>query len=89
MDAPPFLWQVAAPEWQPLAACHTRRWGLPVRCWAKSSLLSNLKAVQEGNVYCTTKNLYQSSMELGTIISDLHKMMAGDDSSLTYLYRLE
>ncbi|MBO4991287.1 MAG: ABC transporter substrate-binding protein [Firmicutes bacterium] len=56
---------------------------------AKSSLLSNLKAVQEGNVYCTTKNLYQSSMELGTIISDLHKMMAGDDSSLTYLYRLE
>lgn len=56
---------------------------------AKSSLLGDLKAVQEGQVYCTTKNLYQSSMELGTIISDIHKMLAGEEEELTYLYRLE
>ncbi len=57
--------------------------------FGKSSLLENFKAVQEGNVFCTTKNLYQSSMELGTIISDIHKMLTGDEDSLTYLYRLE
>lgn len=55
----------------------------------KSSLLGNFKAVQEGNVFCTTKNLYQSSMELGTIISDIHKMLTGEEDSLTYIYRLE
>lgn len=56
---------------------------------AKSALLENFKAVQEGRVFCTTKNIYQSSMELGTIISDIHKMLTGDDSEMTYLYRLE
>jgi iron complex transport system substrate-binding protein len=56
---------------------------------AKSALLANFKAVQEGNVFCTTKNIYQSSMELGTIISDIHKMLAGEEDSLTYLYQLE
>lgn len=54
----------------------------------KSSLLERFSAVQEGHVYCTTKNLYQSSMELGTIISDMHKMLTGEDD-MTYLYRLE
>ncbi len=46
---------------------------------AKSSLLEKFKAVEEGRVYCTTKNLYQSSMKLGTIISDMHKMLTGED----------
>lgn len=54
----------------------------------KSSLLENFRAVQEGHVYCTTKNLYQSSMALGTIISDMHKMLTGEDG-MTYLYQLE
>lgn len=54
----------------------------------KSSLLEKFQAVQEGKVYCTTKNLYQSSMELGTIISDMHKMLMGEDD-MTYLYQLE
>lgn len=55
----------------------------------KSELLDDFKAVQEGHVYCTSKNLYQSSMELGDIIADLHKMLTGEDDSMTYLYRLE
>ncbi len=55
----------------------------------KSSLLENFKAVQNGNVYCTTKNLYQSTMELGTIIADIHGMLQGDDQNLTYIYKLE
>ncbi|MDD7740584.1 MAG: ABC transporter substrate-binding protein [Fusicatenibacter sp.] len=56
---------------------------------SKSSLLANFKAVQEGNVYCTTKNLYQSSMELGTIISDIHNMINGKEEELTYIYKLD
>lgn len=55
----------------------------------KSSLLENFRAVQEGNVYCTTKNLYQSSMELGTMIRDIHEMLDGENDELTYLYQLE
>lgn len=55
----------------------------------KNSLLGNMKAVQEGRVFCTSKNLYQSSMELGTIISDIHKMLNGETDSLTYIYKLE
>lgn len=54
----------------------------------KSGLLEKFQAVQDGNVYCTTKNLYQSSMELGTIISDMHKMLTGR-GDMTYLYQLE
>lgn len=56
---------------------------------AKSPLLQKFRAVQEDHVYCTTKNLYQSTMELGTIISDIHRMLTGDDEDLTYLYKLD
>ena len=55
----------------------------------KSSLLEHFKAVEEGNVYCTSKNLYQSTMKLGSIISDLYKILHGEEDTLTYIYRLE
>ena len=57
--------------------------------FGKSELLKNFKAVKDGRVYCTTRNLYQSSMELGTMIADIHGMLSGEEESLTYLYRLE
>lgn len=56
---------------------------------AKSPLLENFKAVQEDHVYCTGKNLYQSSMELGTITSDIHNMLMGEDEELTFLYHVQ
>ncbi len=55
----------------------------------KSGLLEHFKAVEEGNVYCTSKNLYQSTMKLGSIISDLYKILHGEEDTLTYIYRLE
>ena len=55
---------------------------------AKSPLLEDFKAVKEGNVFCTTRDLYQSSMELGTIISDIHSMLT-DRADMTYIYPLE
>ena len=56
---------------------------------AKSPLFEKFKAVQEGHVYCTSKNLYQSTMSLGTITSDIRRMMTGADADLTYIYKLE
>ena len=55
---------------------------------AKSPLLKDFKAVENGNVFCTTRDLYQSSMELGTIISDIHSMLT-DRTDMTYIYPLE
>lgn len=55
----------------------------------KNSLLQNCKAVQTGNVFCTTQNTYQCSMSLGSIVQDLHYMMLDEDEKLTYLYRLK
>ena len=57
--------------------------------FGKSELLENFKAGREGNVYCTTRDLYQSSMELGTMIADIHGMLNGEEDGLTYLYRLD
>ena len=57
--------------------------------FGKSELLENFKAVREGNVYCTTRDLYQSSMELGTMIADIHGMLNGEEDGLVYLYRLK
>ncbi len=54
---------------------------------SKSDLLRTMKAVEDGNVYCTTKNVYQSTMKLGTITSDIHKMLEGRED-MEYLYPL-
>lgn len=51
-------------------------------------LFVNMKAVKEGHVYCTSKNLYQSSMATGQIISDFHAMFE-NSSDMVYIYSLE
>ena len=55
---------------------------------AKSELMKRFQAVKEGNVFCTTDKLYQSSMKLGTILFDLHEIFQGREEQLTYFYRL-
>lgn len=57
----------------------------------KSSLLKDFKAVREGNVWCTGKNLFQESLGLGDLIWDLHAIVTARDPEsleLTYLHRL-
>lgn len=54
----------------------------------KCGLLADFKAVQEGHVYCTTQNLYQESMSIGTMIDDIHKMLTGE-GEMSFLYLLE
>lgn len=55
---------------------------------AKCELLADFKAVQDGNVYCTTQNLYQESMSVGDLIGDIHVMIGcGDgEKQMQYLY---
>lgn len=55
----------------------------------KSELLADFKAVKDGNVYCAQKNLFQESMGLGTLITDIHQMLTETDPQLTYLYKLQ
>lgn len=59
---------------------------------AKSGLLSQFKAVQNGNVWCTGKNMYQDTTQLGQMIQSFQKIFSGEAAELTelpYLYRLQ
>ena len=55
----------------------------------KDELLEKFRAVQEGHVFCTSKNLYQASMELGAITADIRRMLNGETEGFTYLYLLK
>ena len=58
----------------------------------KAPSLKNFKAVKNGNVWCTSRNMYQSSMEAGTITADFHSIIADQnvsDSRLTFMKRLK
>ena len=59
---------------------------------AKSNLLADFKAVKDGNVWCTGKNLFQETTELGTMIEDIHTILTTDDDSLdelAYMHKLK
>ena len=56
----------------------------------KCKLLEDFKAVQEGNVWCTTNDMYQQSMSIGYMIEDIHNMLLGEgEKDMRYLFRLE
>lgn len=58
---------------------------------AKNALLKDFKAVQNGNVWCTGKNLYQETTQLGEMVLDIHQMLTNEDPSVTqlsFLYKL-
>lgn len=57
----------------------------------KSELLSEFRAVQNGNVWCTGKNMYQQTTELGQMIQSFNLIFSGQADTLDevpYLYRL-
>lgn len=57
----------------------------------KSSLLADFKAVKEGHVWCTEKNLFQESMGLGDMILDIHRLLTTGNpqaDEMTYIYPL-
>ena len=56
----------------------------------KCAVLEDFKAVQNGNVWCTTNDMYQQSMSIGYLIEDIHAMLQGEDETeMEYLFRLE
>ncbi len=59
---------------------------------AKSALLKDFKAVQEGNVWCTEKNLFQETTGLGDMIADIHTILTDSDPApdeLNYIHKLQ
>ena len=57
---------------------------------AKSELFADFKAVKNGNVWCTGKSLYQATDIVGNLITDINLMLTdGDESSMTFLYRVK
>lgn len=61
---------------------------------AKSPLLADFKAVQEGNAWCTGKNLFQETNSLGDMIVDIHRILTRDENAeedetaLKFLHRI-
>ncbi len=57
----------------------------------KSKLLSDFKAVKNGDVWCTGKNLFQEPMGLGKLIVEMHKVFTDSvpaTGGLNYLHKL-
>lgn len=56
----------------------------------KCQFLEDFKAVQEGNVWCTTNDMYQQSMSIGYLIEDIHAMLKGaGEEEMQYLFHLD
>lgn len=56
---------------------------------AKDEVLSEFKAVKDGNVWCTTQEFFQINDRFGTAIADFSQMQTTEDDKLTYLFRLK
>lgn len=55
----------------------------------KCEVLADFKAVQEGNVWCTTNDMYQQSLSIGYLTEDIHAMLLGEgEYDMHYLFRL-
>ena len=57
--------------------------------FAKCSLLKDFKAVQEGNVWCTTNDMYQQSLSVGYMMEDIYAMLNGEaEEDMHYLFKI-
>ena len=54
----------------------------------KCDVLKDFEAVKEGNVWCTTNNMYQQSLSIGYLMEDIYKMLREKESQMEYLYPL-
>ena len=51
---------------------------------SKCPMLADFKAVQNGNVWCTTQSLFQESMELPDLILDMNRVFAAESPNAVY-----
>lgn len=54
----------------------------------KNALFADFKAVKEGHVYGTGKNMFQETTGYGTMIADMHAIFTGQEIKSDYFYRL-
>lgn len=57
-----------------------------------NGLLKNFRAVKNGNVWCTQKNMYQATMHFGQMIQNFNVMLTSEEQSakqLEYVYKLK
>ncbi len=52
-------------------------------------ILKNTNAVEKGNLWCTTNDMYQQSLAVGAMTEDIHKMLQGEEQGMTYLFKLK
>lgn len=58
----------------------------------KNSLLGQFKAVKEGNVWCTSQNMYQETTQLGQMVRSFHQIFTGaadDLDEVPFLTRIK
>lgn len=56
----------------------------------KCEFLEDFQAVKEGNVWCTSNDMYQQSLSIGYLMEDMHRMLQGDDTSpMHYLFEVQ
>ena len=55
----------------------------------RNELFAAFKSVQNGNVWCVKKSLYQSPHELTRFIIDLRRMLAGETEGMYFLTKLD
>ena len=57
----------------------------------RAAILSDLKAVKNGNVWCTTPDYFQIQNTIGSMINDMRLMLDADGETdrLTYLFKLK
>jgi len=58
---------------------------------ALNPVLSDLKAVREGNVWCTTESMFQQTDKMGTIIEEMNAIFTGaaSERGMTYIFKLQ
>ena len=57
---------------------------------AKNELFADFKAVKDGNVWYTGKNLYQATDKTGELIKDIHLMLTGkSQDEMTFLEKMQ
>lgn len=54
----------------------------------KNSLLADFRAVQNGNVWCTDKNMFQQTTATAEVISDFNKIFSESAEDTEFIYHL-
>lgn len=55
----------------------------------KCGPLADFKAVENGNVWCTTNDMYQQPLAAGYLTEDIYRMLHGEKEGMNYLFHLE